>query len=139
MMNSYFWIHILNIKIIGPRKGHLFPLLLATLLPQQPWALVKAFSTSEGFTLLVRPESYREGGWESAGIYWKLWKTWVATCCWTFALGATHSINPLLTMSPPAVACSHCQPPCSCSACSSCPEPQHFAQAHPCSQLRSHG
>lgn len=63
MMNSYFWIHILNIKIIGPRKGHPFPLLLAILLPWQPRALAIAFSTMEGFTLLVRPGS----SWKGAG------------------------------------------------------------------------
>lgn len=131
-MNSYFWIHILNIKIIGPRKGHLFPLLLVTLLPQQPWALVKAFSTSEGFTLLVRLESPLERVWESAGFCWKLQKIWAHTCCWMFGLGAMQLINSLLTISPPAVACSHHQPPCI-----SCLKPQHFVQAHPCSWLRS--
>lgn len=98
MMNSYFWIHILNIKIIGPRKGHLFPLLLVTLLPRQPWALMKAFSTSEGFTLLVRLESPLERGWESSGFCWKLQKTWAHTCCWMFGLGAMKLINPLLTI-----------------------------------------
>lgn len=61
MMNSYFWIHILNIKIIGPRKGHPFPLLLAILLPWQPRAPAVAFSTMEGFTLLARPESSGKG------------------------------------------------------------------------------
>lgn len=71
-MNSYFWIHILNIKIIGPRKGHPFPLLLAALLPWQPWALGIAFSTMEGFTLLERPESSWERGWEAAGVCWEL-------------------------------------------------------------------
>jgi len=93
MMNSYFWIHFLNIKIIGPRKGHLFPLLLATLLPQQPWAPVKAFSTLERFTLLARPESCWEGDWETAGVCWKLREMWTATRYWMFGLGATHSIN----------------------------------------------
>lgn len=82
MMNSYFWIHILNIKIIGPRKGHPFPLLLAILLPWQPRALATAFSTMEGFTLLVRPGSSWERGWETAGN----WKMWAAPWHWASSM-----------------------------------------------------
>lgn len=43
----------------------------------QPRALAKGFSTMEGFTLLVRPGSSWERGWETAGN-WKM-----SPCYWT--------------------------------------------------------
>lgn len=117
-MNSYFWVHVLNIKIIGARKGHGFPLLLAILLPWQPRALVIAFSTMGGFTLLERPESSWERGWEIAGVCWEL-ENVAATCYWTSfmhpavsylscaGLGAASKAQSLVQKANPRISLSH--------------------------------